>query len=91
MDDVMQEVSKNEKIIIEGDLNMYNIKGGQKSQRINGKWGFGERNKATKNILMLLEAYNLGIMNIFFKRRDEHIIAYKNKKNKSRVDYLLVK
>lgn len=29
--DVMQEVSKNEKIIIEGDLNMHNIKGWQKS------------------------------------------------------------
>lgn len=91
MDEIMHEVPENEKIIIEGDLNVHNIKGRQKSERINGNWGFGERNKARKKILMFSEAYNLGIVNILLKRRDEHIIAYKSRRNKSQVDYLLVK
>lgn len=51
--------------------------------------GFGE--EWSKRKLWNYDLYDLGIVNTFFKKRDEFIIMYKSGGNKLQVDYLLVR
>lgn len=41
-------------------------------------------------ILKFAEAYDWGVVNTFFFK-EKHIITYKNERNRSQVDYLVIK
>lgn len=55
-------------IIIRGNLNGHIGKDSKVSARVNGGWGFGERNEAEEDIVVFSETYGLDIVNMFFKR-----------------------
>lgn len=53
--------------------------------------GVWKKNDAEKRILEFEEVYDLGMVNIYFQKRDEHIIRYISEDNKLQVDYFLVR
>ena len=42
-------------------------------------------------ILRFAEAYNLGIVNKFFQKQEEHLVTYKSGNRRTTIDYILVK
>ena len=52
-------------------------------EMVHGGYGFGDRNEASMNILDFAVAYDLIIANTYFKKRDEHLITFKSRSNKS--------
>ena len=56
-----------------------------------GGHSFGDRNEEGEDVLRFAEAYNLGIVNTFFQKQEEHLITYKSRNRRTTIDYILVK
>jgi len=54
-------------------------------------YGFGTTNEGGKTILDFCLAYTFLIANTLFKKRDKHLITYKNGYSKIQIDYFLIK
>ena len=52
---------------------------------------FGDRNEEGEDVLRFAESYNLGIVNTFFQKQEEHLITYKSGSRRATIDYILVK
>ena len=52
---------------------------------------FEDRNEEWEDVLRFAEAYNLGIVNTFFQKQEEHIITYKSGNRRTTIYYILVK
>ena len=52
---------------------------------------FGDRNEAGVSILDFAIPYNLILANTYFKKRDEHLITFKSRSNKSQIDFFLTR
>ncbi|KAL6575803.1 hypothetical protein OROHE_000784 [Orobanche hederae] len=60
-------------------------------ESVHGGFGFGDRNEAGNDILDFALAYDLGIMNTWFEKRDSHLVTYRNGGNASQIDFFLVR
>ena len=49
----------------------------------------GERNDTGERVFNFAPAYDLVILNIFFRKRNEHYIMYEIEGNKSKIDYFI--
>ena len=54
-------------------------------------YGFGDRNETGKSILNFALASDLVMANTMYKKREEHLITFKNGSVKSQIDYFLVR
>ena len=57
---------------------------------MHGGQGFGERNELGDTILDFVLAFELVIANTCFKKREEHLITYKNGTSRSWIEFFLV-
>ena len=60
-------------------------------REVHGGYGFGEINNEGKSILDFTMKYGLIITNTRFKKRDEHLITYKNVTLSTQIDYFLMR
>ena len=60
-------------------------------ETVHGRYEFGDRNEAGRNILDFAVAYDLILANTYFKKRDEHSITFKSRSNKSQIDFFLTR
>ncbi|KAL6566485.1 hypothetical protein OROGR_002100 [Orobanche gracilis] len=67
-----------EKLIIGGDLNGHVGVSRDGFESVHGGFGFGDMNEAGNGILDFALAYDLGIMNTWFEKRDSHLVTYRN-------------
>ena len=58
---------------------------------VHGGYGFRDRNEAGVSILDFAVAYDLILANTYFKKRDEHLIIFKSRSNKSQIDFFLTR
>ncbi|KAL6507200.1 hypothetical protein OROHE_022099 [Orobanche hederae] len=65
-------------LIIGGDLNGHVGVSRDGFESVHGGFGFGDRNEAGNGILDFALAYDLGIMNTWFEKRDSHLVTYRN-------------
>ena len=56
-----------------------------------GGYVFGDRNEASMSILDFVVAYDLILANTYFIKRDEHLITFKSRSNKSQIDFFLTR
>ena len=87
LDEVIQEIPQEEKIYIGGDFNGHVGKKRDGYEMVHGGYGFGDRNEAGVSILDFAVAYDLILANTYFKKRDEHLITFKSRSNKSQIDF----
>ncbi|KAL6575841.1 hypothetical protein OROHE_000312 [Orobanche hederae] len=80
-----------EKLIIGGDLNGHVGVSRDGFESVHGGFGFGDRNEAGNGILDFALAYDLGIMNTWFEKRDSHLVTYRNGGSASQIDFFLVR
>ncbi|KAF0763813.1 craniofacial development protein 2-like [Aphis craccivora] len=60
-------------------------------EKVHGGYGLSFRNDARKKVLDFATAYDLAIVNTYFRKKKEHYVTYKNGRNKSQIDYFMVR
>ncbi|XP_028110660.1 uncharacterized protein LOC114309161 [Camellia sinensis] len=60
-------------------------------ERMHDGYGFGDKNEASESILDFALASNLVVANIMYKKRYEHLIAFKSGSTRSQIDYFLAR
>lgn len=88
LDMVIQDVSQSEKLVIGGDFNGHIGVDADKYETVHGGFGFGERNNGGVSVLDFAVAYNLLVVNSFFKKED-HLVTFKSGSSKTQIDYFL--
>jgi len=91
LEEVVQGVPPSEKLIIGGDLNGHVGSSRDGFEGVHGGFGFGEKNEAGSTILDFALAYDLGIMNTWFRKRESHIVTYRSGGHASQIDFFLVR
>jgi hypothetical protein len=69
LEDVIRGVSSNEKLFIGGDLNGYVGTTRCGFERVHGGFGYDEQNQEWEKILNFSIAYNLMVVNTFFRKK----------------------
>ena len=87
----MRGVPKEEKTIIGDDLSGHVGREVNGYRGVHGGYGFGEINNEGKSIIDFVMAYGLIIINTRFKKRDKHLITYKNVTSSTQIDYFLMR
>ncbi|XP_077223408.1 uncharacterized protein LOC143857020 [Tasmannia lanceolata] len=91
MNEVVQGIPHGEKLFIGGDLNGHGGRTNGGFERDHGGLGFGNKNEAGEDILGFAVAYDLMLTNIFFKKRDSHLITFSSRNNCSQIDFILTR
>ncbi|KAM2034227.1 hypothetical protein ACFX16_037464 [Malus domestica] len=89
--DLVKGIAQTEKVFIGGDLNGHVGNETCNYGGFHGGHGFGERNEDGEAILDFAMAYDLFLVNTFFKKREEHVITYKSVSLKTQIDFLLMR
>jgi hypothetical protein len=74
LDGMVRAVPTNEKLSV-GDLNGHVGSTNAGYELAHGGFGYGSRNQG-EDILDFAVAYNLGIANTFFRKRDSHLVTF---------------
>ena len=74
----VQRIPTQEKIVLDDDFNGHIEKEVRQYVRFHSGFGFGELNEESKLIIDFSMAYDFKITNTCFKKREEHLITYKN-------------
>ncbi|KAK9683810.1 hypothetical protein RND81_10G166300 [Saponaria officinalis] len=91
LEEVVERVPIGERLLVGGDLNGHVGTSRVGFENIHGGFGFGEKNEAGSDILDFALAYDLGIMNTWFEKRQSHLVTYRSGGHASQIDFLLVR
>ena len=91
LEQIMRYIKPGEEIIIGADLNGHVGRDRSGFEQEHGGHSFGDRNEEGEDVLRFAEAYNLGIVNTFFQKQEEHLITNKSGNRRTTIDYILVK
>ena len=86
---MIESVSKQEKIVLDADLNGHVAEGNIGDEEIMGEYGTGTRNKEGSMVVNFAKKMNLAIVNTYFKKRNEHRVTYKSRGKSTQVDYVM--
>ena len=89
MDEFIESVSKQEKIILGADLNGHVGEGNIGDEEIMGRYGAGTRNKEGSMVMDFAKIMDLAIVNTYFKKKDEHRVTYKSDGKSAQVDHVM--
>ncbi|GJX67626.1 retrovirus-related pol polyprotein LINE-1 [Tanacetum coccineum] len=87
----MRECSTSQRLILGGDLNGHIRVVTEGYAGVYGGFGYGSRNEKGRAILDFATAHDLGIVNLYFKKRDHHLITFQSGGRCTQIDYLLVR
>ena len=95
LDEVVQGIPQNEGLLIGGDFNGHIGSRGEGYETVHGGLGYGMRNSAGVSILDFTVAYqlayDLSIVNSYFRKREEHLVTFKSGSAKTQIDYFLMR
>ena len=77
MDTAIQDVPRSEKLFIKGDFNGHIGVDSDRYDTVHGGFGFGERNNGGVPVLDFAVAYELLVVNSYFKKED-HLVTFKS-------------
>ena len=90
LEQIMRNIKPEEEIIIGAYLNGHVGRDRSGFEQEHGGHSFGDRNEEGEDVLRFAQAYNLGIVNTFFQKQEQHLITYKSG-NRRTTHYILVK
>ena len=88
---VLKGVSKNEKLLVCGDLNAHVGAEADGFEGVHGGKGFGVRNTEGEVLLEFADAWGLTVCNTWFIKPDSQKITYESGGIKTQVDYVLIR
>ena len=90
LDEVLQSIPSNEKVILAGDMNGHVGADRSGVERWHGGHGYGSHNEEGRTILQCAQMYDLAIANTFFEKNDQHLITYRSGDRMSTINYIMV-
>jgi len=76
LNEVVQSILQNEGLLIGGDFNGHIKSRGEGYEMVHGGLGYGVRNSGELSILDFAVAYDLSIVNSYFRKREEHLVTF---------------
>ena len=89
LDGLIENVSKQERIVLDADLNGYVGEGNIGDEEITGRYGAGTRNKEGLMVVDFEKRMDLAIVYTYFKKKGEHRVTYKSGGKRTQVDYVM--
>jgi len=78
LDEVVQSIPQNEGLLIGGGFNGHIGSRGEGYEMEHRGLGYGVRNSGGVSILDFAMAYDLLIVNSYFRKREEHLVTFKS-------------
>ena len=89
LDGLIESVLKQERIILDADLNGHVGKENIRDEKTMRRYGAETRNKEGSKVVDFGKRMDLAIVNIYFKKKDEHSLTYKSGGKSTQVDYVM--
>jgi len=89
--EVLQSIPQMEKLFIGGDFKGHIGRRGDGYEMVHRGFGYGERNNGGVSILDFTVAYELLMVNSYFKKKEEHLITFKSGNTRTQIDYFLIR
>ncbi|KAK3565532.1 hypothetical protein QTP86_011931 [Hemibagrus guttatus] len=78
LDEVMESIPTGERVVIEADFNGHVGEGNTGNQEVMGKFGVKERNLEGQMVVDFAKRMDMGVVNTYFQKREEHRVTYKS-------------
>ena len=88
-DELIESVSKQERIVIGADLNGHVREGNIGDEEIMRRYGAGTRNKEGSMVMDFSKRMDLEIVNIYFMKNEKHRVTYKSGGKSAPVDFVM--
>ncbi|KAK3549868.1 hypothetical protein QTP86_015490 [Hemibagrus guttatus] len=89
LDKVMESIPTGERVVIGADFNGYVGEGNTGDEEVMGKFGVKERNLERQMVVDFAKRMDMGVVNTYFQKREEHRVTYKSGGRRTQVDYIL--
>ncbi|KAK3511889.1 hypothetical protein QTP70_027488, partial [Hemibagrus guttatus] len=77
------------RVVIGADFNGHVGEGNRGDEEVMGKFGVKERNLEGQMVVDFAERMDMGVVNTYFQKREEHRVTYKSGRRRTQVDYIL--
>ncbi|KAK3552622.1 hypothetical protein QTP86_017898 [Hemibagrus guttatus] len=89
LDEVMESIPTGERVVIGADFNGHVGEGNTGDEEVMGKFGVKKRNLEGQMVVDFAKRMGMGVVNIYFQKREEHRVTYKSGGRSTQVDYIL--
>ncbi|KAK3555065.1 hypothetical protein QTP86_007988 [Hemibagrus guttatus] len=89
LDEVMESIPTGERVVIGADFNGHVGEGSTGDEEVMGKFGVKERNLEGQMVVDFAKRMDMGVVNTYFQKREEHRVTYKSGGRRTQVDYIL--
>ena len=89
LNELKKSILTEKRIVLGADLNGHVGEGNIEDKEIMGRDGAGTRNKEGSMVVDFGKRMDLAIVNIYFKKKDEHKVTYKSGGKSTQVDYVM--
>ncbi|KAK3531340.1 hypothetical protein QTP70_018141, partial [Hemibagrus guttatus] len=78
LDEVMESIPTGERVVIGADFNGHVDEGNTGDEEVMGKFGVKERNLEGQMVVDFAKRMDMGVVNTYFQKREEHRVTYKS-------------
>ncbi|KAK3559305.1 hypothetical protein QTP86_012712 [Hemibagrus guttatus] len=78
LDEVMESIPTGERVVIGADFNGHVGEGNTGDEEVMGKFGVKERNLEGQMVVDFAKRMDMGVVNTYLQKREEHRVTYKN-------------
>ncbi|KAK3534032.1 hypothetical protein QTP86_000637 [Hemibagrus guttatus] len=89
LDEVMESIPMGERVVIGADFNGHVGEGNTGDEEVMGKFGVKERNLEGQMVVDFAKRMDMGVVNTYFQKREEHRVTYKSGGRSTQIDYIL--
>ncbi|KAK3516098.1 hypothetical protein QTP70_005396 [Hemibagrus guttatus] len=89
LDEVMESIPTGARVVIGADFNGHVGEGNTGDEEVMGKFGVKERNLEGQMVVDFAKRMDMGVVNTYFQKREEHRVTYKSGGRSTQVDYIL--
>ncbi|KAK3575497.1 hypothetical protein QTP86_028193 [Hemibagrus guttatus] len=89
LDEVMESIPTGERVVIGADFNGHVGEGNRGDEEVMGKFGVKEMNLEGQMVVDFAKRMDMGVVNTYFQKREEHRVTYKSGDRSTQVDYIL--
>ncbi|KAK3542091.1 hypothetical protein QTP86_013424 [Hemibagrus guttatus] len=89
LNEVMESIPMGERVVIGADFNGHVGEGNTGDEEVMGKFGVKERNLEGQMVVDFAKRLDMGVVNTYFQKREEHRVTYKSGGRSTQIDYIL--
>ncbi|KAK3515943.1 hypothetical protein QTP86_004940, partial [Hemibagrus guttatus] len=86
LDEVMESIPTGERVVIGADFNGHVGEGNTGDEEVIGKFGVKERNLEGQMVVDFAKRMDMGLVNTYFQKREEHRVTYKSGGRRTQIE-----